>query len=167
MNRINRQAAAVMCANPVDLYKVMIEDFNYEPVLKHALREHPSRSREEARDALTGFLQWASMIPFSKTSLSMIDSVDWIWHAFILNTRLYRDFCQQFFGRFIDHEPHDEEHEGAMRHYLDHTLVPLQKRYGGSLNHTLLGRRGEMAPICQTHCSHCGTHCGTNCDAGA
>lgn len=32
--------------------------------------------------------------------------VDKIWHAHILDTRAYRDDCEQVFGRFIDHYPY-------------------------------------------------------------
>lgn len=31
--------------------------------------------------------------------------VDELWHAFILYTRDYRDFCAKAFGRFLDHTP--------------------------------------------------------------
>lgn len=32
-------------------------------------------------------------------------SVDKLWHSHLLLTRKYRSFCQQMYGRFIDHEP--------------------------------------------------------------
>jgi hypothetical protein len=31
--------------------------------------------------------------------------VDKIWHSHLLLTRKYRSFCQEIYGRFIDHEP--------------------------------------------------------------
>ncbi len=31
--------------------------------------------------------------------------IDTMWHAFILNTRAYRDFCTKYFGVYMDHEP--------------------------------------------------------------
>jgi hypothetical protein len=33
--------------------------------------------------------------------------VDDAWHEFILDTSAYRDFCEQAFGRFLDHFPED------------------------------------------------------------
>ena len=33
-------------------------------------------------------------------------AVDAIWHAHILDTRAYREDCNQVFGRFIDHYPY-------------------------------------------------------------
>lgn len=32
-------------------------------------------------------------------------SVDTLWHNFILNTKGYREFCQDAFGKFVDHIP--------------------------------------------------------------
>jgi hypothetical protein len=31
--------------------------------------------------------------------------LDKIWHTFILFTKEYRQYCQQFLGKFIDHVP--------------------------------------------------------------
>jgi hypothetical protein len=34
-------------------------------------------------------------------------AVDYTWHAFILDTASYRDFCDRAYGRFLDHFPED------------------------------------------------------------
>lgn len=34
--------------------------------------------------------------------------MDDMWHTFLLFTKDYREFCQSFFGDFIDHEPNIE-----------------------------------------------------------
>lgn len=41
-------------------------------------------------------------------SIALVPSktVDAIWHAHILDTRAYREDCQDVFGRFIDHYPY-------------------------------------------------------------
>src|SRR5579859_3695437 len=31
--------------------------------------------------------------------------VDFAWHEFILRTRQYREFCEEFVGAFVDHNP--------------------------------------------------------------
>ncbi len=31
--------------------------------------------------------------------------IDLIWHLFLLYTREYQDFCQEYFGEFIHHQP--------------------------------------------------------------
>jgi hypothetical protein len=34
-------------------------------------------------------------------------AVDYAWHAFILDTAAYRDFCEKAYGRYLDHFPED------------------------------------------------------------
>jgi hypothetical protein len=46
-------------------------------------------------------------------------TVDVAWHAFILDTAAYRDFCEEAFGRFLDHFPEgsgfdEESAQGAI-----------------------------------------------------
>lgn len=39
--------------------------------------------------------------------------IDEMWHAFILCTQSYHDFCSHSFGEFLHHEPASAEHENA------------------------------------------------------
>jgi hypothetical protein len=39
--------------------------------------------------------------------------LDALWHAFILNTPRYREFCDRVYGRYLDHVP------GASRHQTE------------------------------------------------
>ena len=47
--------------------------------------------------------------------------MDEVWHAHILHTRDYRNFCQNTFGRYIDHDPSD--------HKLDAPFENMQRLY--------------------------------------
>jgi hypothetical protein len=61
-------------------------------------------------------------------------AVDLLWHAFILNTTLYRAFCDRVYGRYLDHVPAAnrakrlKEDEGRP---LEHTLESLNLAFGG------------------------------------
>lgn len=45
-----------------------------------------------------------------------IEKLDWMWHTFLLYTRDYAEFCERFFGYFLDHMPaDDDEDEGAAK----------------------------------------------------
>lgn len=39
--------------------------------------------------------------------------VDLGWHAFLVHTRDYAEFCETVAGRFIHHVPHDNDREGG------------------------------------------------------
>jgi hypothetical protein len=43
-----------------------------------------------------------------ETPLAPSRAVDEGWHAFVLHTREYADFCERVAGRFIHHAPEDE-----------------------------------------------------------
>ena len=49
------------------------------------------------------FLFLAGTVPGKWSPTKAIDEG---WHAFLLFTKDYAQFCQRFFGRFIHHEPH-------------------------------------------------------------
>lgn len=41
-----------------------------------------------------------------KHSVSMFSpEIDEVWHGLILHTRMYREFCGEVFGEFLDHNP--------------------------------------------------------------
>ncbi|KUN81113.1 hypothetical protein AQJ66_24420 [Streptomyces bungoensis] len=44
-------------------------------------------------------------------SLAPSELVDYGWHAFILHTAEYSEFCQRVIGRFVHHLPTDEDEE--------------------------------------------------------
>jgi hypothetical protein len=55
--------------------------------------------------------------------LSPSRAVDPGWHAFVLHTRDYREFCHRFAGRFIDHVPTTEASPGAV---VDRTVDAIR-----------------------------------------
>jgi hypothetical protein len=38
-----------------------------------------------------------------------IEKLDWMWHTFLLFTRDYAEFCERYFGFFLDHVPTEAE----------------------------------------------------------
>lgn len=73
---------------------------------------------EESSDIFREMLKWLYVkgnsieqkkIGFEVTELSVVTAmivVDEMWHSFILHTKDYKDFCTEFFGFFIHHEPY-------------------------------------------------------------
>lgn len=88
-------------------------------VIAHFIREH-SLSRDAAELLFTETLKWlwlceshhqdqesgpSDTVP---RSLGIFPSMLWIdemWHSFILCTREYQYFCENYLGDFIDHVP--------------------------------------------------------------
>ena len=62
---------------------------------------------ERILDQAVAFLRLCAARPNQSFAPSPI--VDVGWHAFILTTREYAEFCEKIAGRFIHHIPRDEE----------------------------------------------------------
>ncbi len=112
--------------------------FDYAPVLDTAV-QHYGLDRAAAADLFDGLLQWLSAIPFAQPGqpIQQVEAIDRLWHAFVLNTKLYRRFCDRFFGRYIDHDPLDRQFEAlSKKQYARFTLATLEAEFGAELHPT-------------------------------
>jgi hypothetical protein len=122
------------------LHATMKQGFDYTPVVDTAV-EHYHLTRDEAESALDGLLQWFSVIPFATKGqpVQMVESIDKLWHAFILHTKLYRAFCDRYFGRYLDHDPLDRlDEETSKKQYARFTLSALRTEFGEAVHPAFL-----------------------------
>ena len=54
-----------------------------------------------------------------------MQEIDEMWHEFILFTRDYMDFCEQYFGEFIHHVPNIFQFQPLPRAQVDHEVEVL------------------------------------------
>ncbi len=71
------------------------------------LETHPNLTEANARDVERGLRQFFDANARAEGRFVAMPSkvVDTLWHAFILHTRAYENFCQQAFGRLLHHTP--------------------------------------------------------------
>jgi len=70
-------------------------------------------SLEEAQYVFNETLKWLYLCHKAKNrkvpqSILMLDpyiKIDYMWHTFILFTKEYTAFCQQYFGHYLHHQP--------------------------------------------------------------
>lgn len=89
-------------------------------------------SLEQARksfEALKEFMIICAVKPGPKVTSDPIDSM---WHTFLLFTKDYKFFCEEYLGRFIDHEPFEVP---APSTYLD--TRSFAQQYFGKLDELL------------------------------
>lgn len=59
--------------------------------------------------------------------------VDEAWHAFILYTDQYRQFCKKYFGKYVGHAPTNapdaDDHDHDHRHRKDLTFEEFREKY--------------------------------------
>lgn len=76
-----------------------------------------SQLTEEKADRGVGqMLAFLAACDYADRPLSPSPLVDDFWHAFLLHTKAYAEFCEQRFGRFLHHQPgflDREEHGGG------------------------------------------------------
>ena len=94
-------------------------------------------------------------------SVALVPSktVDAIWHAHILDTRAYREDCNQVFGRFIDHYPYfgiyGQDDYQELKNSFAQTVALYEKHFG-----EYPGGSGEaQAMRCKDHSCHVPTTC--------
>lgn len=116
------------------LYERM-KKVDYSSIIETAMRECGVKKAYRANELLDSFLQWFSLIPTTTPDqpMQMLRSVDRMWHAFVLNTAFYRNFCNEFnSGKFVDHDPLDVNGNSASQkqQYAEHTLARLHQTFG-------------------------------------
>ena len=75
------------------------------PVLRR-LVERDGFSAEKAEAAQEEFLKFFSILKVEGGPLSPSSLCDEFWHAFILHTKTYADWCSRHLGRFVHHVPY-------------------------------------------------------------
>lgn len=93
--------------------RAIIADTVFERLTQRLAKDHGLDETYAARivDQTGAFLKACADNPTTALAPSM--AVDLGWHAFVLHTADYADFCQQIAGRFIHHVPSDEEGDGS------------------------------------------------------
>jgi len=62
--------------------------------------------------------------------------IDEAWHAHILHTKKYIDFCEQVFGKYLHHYPHLARHKGNaenLNKLFQHTQNLHKEEFGDSI----------------------------------
>jgi hypothetical protein len=60
----------------------------------------------QAQEAILEFKRYMALVGLGYRGLGMVSpEVDEVWHAFILFTKDYAEFCRSVFGEFIHHVP--------------------------------------------------------------
>ncbi len=93
---------AVQKAN--EAFKAMQTWPHWSEIARGAEKEY-GMSREEFNEVVPEYQRFMALSA-AFPGLGMLgERIDILWHSHILNTIRYREFCDQFIGRMIDHLP--------------------------------------------------------------
>ena len=79
-------------------------DLEFQAVFDESAETEQISWSERIVDAMLAYL---ALCATTRDSYAMAPLVDIGWHAFLVYTREYADFCERISGRFIHHTPYD------------------------------------------------------------
>ncbi len=93
-------------------------------------------SYQESKELFTEMLKWLWLCGKRKNDSegplfiapSMI-IIDKMWHTFILFTKSYAEFCDQYFGYFMHHSPTTKSEKDAMQKSMDQDKTTYMNNY--------------------------------------
>jgi hypothetical protein len=146
-----------------ELYAAMKSDFDFSQIVWTMLRYNESMGKEEATRLLDAFLQWISLAPLNSRDrfITMFKTpVEEAFHNFVLNTRLYRQFCDQFLPFFFHHDPIVSEAKEDVHEWAKYTVELMEAEFGDDLNPELKRWREQFdAGTYHVACAGPGGHC--------
>ena len=117
--------------------KDLISDQLWTRLTKRIVKDEEGMTQalaERIMDQALGFLRLCATEPDGHYSPSSL--VDIGWHTFILYTRDYAAFCDKVAGRFLHHNPFDEEGVDYGRGHVTRTVAAM-KAHGITVDHAL------------------------------
>lgn len=146
-----------------ELYAAMKSEFDYSQITWTMLRYNEGMTQTEAERLLDAFLQWISLAPLNSKDrfITMFKTpVEEAFHNFVLNTRLYRQFCDQFLPFFFHHDPIVSEAREDVHEWAKYTVELMEAEFGDDLSPELtLWRTQFDNGTYHVACAGPGGHC--------
>ena len=99
-------------------YQLAADILQTRPLLRQKLARALFCSPTDCENALCETIKFLILAAENTTGqLTPSARVDLAWHEFILFTRTYLNFCEQYLGKMIHHEP-SSDHEVNSQQYL-------------------------------------------------
>lgn len=90
--------------NSTSLFKKQILEYSNTGVMKKYARDY-ELPLDVAAEHFTELMKFLFVCATYKGSFSPTQTIDNVWHTFILFTKEYDSFCKEYFGKFIHHNP--------------------------------------------------------------
>lgn len=100
------------------------------PEILNQLVERHGKTPEQAQSMFADCLRFLYLAATSGKSLSPPPLIDEVWHCFILNTRAYGQFCEEYFRAFIHHTPTPSGNRNAKGPVVRDTLCFAEAEFG-------------------------------------
>lgn len=108
------QVSRLSAPEVLDAYSSVLSYKNQEVISK--IVDDLCVNEKTAEMAFHSFKQFIAIKAFCQSEVTPSVELDRIWHIFLIYTKHYRGFCNEYFGNFIDHSPTD--HASHAEQYL-------------------------------------------------
>lgn len=136
---------------------LMIMVWDMTMIIKRLVDEGHSPDTHHATEMVGEYMRYMALSAVYKgVNLPMSAKVDEAWHAHILHTRDYADFCQQIAGRFIHHLPAmgEDDRIRMAKDYANNTLGLYERHFGKAPAKWWGGKQAVCYdPGCKNNCS--------------
>ena len=128
------------------------------PALVNKLQADLGLTPAEAEILFTDVKRFIALAATTTRPLTPTVALDRAWHAFILDTRAYAEFCKAYCGRFVHHTPDDPFGPARDRSTVTQTLVLARSVFG------TLSTNWECTESAEcTRCANCQSPCQAPC----
>ncbi len=93
---------AMLRATPQPVEQIL--SYRHERLLQRYAADN-STTMEAAEQTFVGFKQFMVVCAVKPGPKITSEPIDRMWHSFLLFTKDYKEFCDNYLGRFINHEP--------------------------------------------------------------
>jgi hypothetical protein len=81
--------------------------YRHERLLQRYVADNCT-TKETAEQVFSGFKQFMVVCAVKPGPKITSEPIDRMWHCFLLFTKDYKEFCDNYLGRFINHEPFEQ-----------------------------------------------------------
>ncbi|MAZ67245.1 hypothetical protein CL652_00550 [bacterium] len=123
-------------------FRAMKSHVDFAPVIRFAVEGGFAPDERSAERVLDGVLQWlvghASAEHAQTPYVMMNGDVDEMFHALILNTRIYLQLCREHIGFYIHHTPLDAEEAEGVEEGIGYTIDYILDTFGDLVSPSIL-----------------------------
>lgn len=105
-----RPALYETLSDSIKIWLTDLQAYDYAKIKKRLVKSE-GFSEAGAEAACLECLRFFTLIKLYQKQVVPSKAADSFWHAFILHTEIYTDFCQYFFGYYLHHIPSDEDNQ--------------------------------------------------------
>ncbi len=124
--------------SPLELYGAMVLSSDFSSIHRTMIQERWVKNEKRAKECVYAFLQWLAVgaLLTHRKYLMFHGPVDKAFHAAILNTKWYHNFCLEHIGCYVHHDPLDKnEASNAINNGgIKYTIENLCSAFGEKLH---------------------------------